>query len=406
VISQLKQLEERLLSIGPRLLKLTKQIRDLHRKVSMGNFYLRFIQVFGEQKKRGAVDFLKTLIRLVVPSGSVLDELIIKPLNFRRKKRSSIYLPGVILGPLKYVPRDGGLFSVFNFMVSEMYLGRKVYPLFSIEEIKKANKKNGPIVHFAYLSKNCSNSWFEFFEPIEYFPGDDTHLKTFELADLPSSSGELGAPEFRWPSASLKLYTRPDFADWRLSVNRVVANKIKLKKNLKMEVEKILEGMSGRRIGVHIRHPSHFVEQGNVFFETYFSKIDKLIEKYPTYSIFLATDNELAIAAFIKKYGHQNLHYYPDFIRESIDDVLRWAYSLSRGKSDEMGLVEGVGFQTHYKLAASGFGERGIQAGREAVIDVFTLIGCDDFVCTVSNFTLTSSFMNPSLDLHLVSAGA
>lgn len=47
----------------------------------------------------------------------------------------------------------------------------------------------------------------------------------------------------------------------------------------------------------------------------------------------------------------------------------------------------------------------GLRAGREAVADLYTLAARDDFVCTTSNFTLTSAFLNPDQRLHRVSGG-
>jgi hypothetical protein len=85
--------------------------------------------------------------------------------------------------------------------------------------------------------------------------------------------------------------------------------------------------------------------------------------------------------------------------------VMEWSYSLATGQSDDMGFVSGAPFQTHYRLAAAGGGPEGLRAGKEAVLDVFTLAACDDFVCTASNFTLTCAFLNPQQIQHLVLPG-
>ena len=313
----------------------------------------------------------------------------------------SLRSPDIDLGPLKFIPHDGGFFSNFNFLVGEMYLGRAVYPLFSETEAIRYNKS---LKHFAYVDRGRENSWFDFFEPIAYFPGDALHSDTAYISRLPDTWGHLAAPEFRLPAATMRLYRRDDFQDWRWAVHHAVADKLRVAPDIRVSIDDMLARMPGRRIGVHVRHPSHLVEQGSIFFDDYFLAIDRIRGEYPASSLFLATDNDLAIAAFTQRYGDA-VFCYPGFIRQSIDDVLEWVYSLSQASLDDMGFVGGVGFQTHYKLAAAGGGLDGVRAGKEAVTDVFTLAACDDFVCTASNFTLTCAFMNPRQTQHLVSKG-
>lgn len=316
-------------------------------------------------------------------------------------KELSVESGNVSLGPLKFVPRDGGLFSNLNFLVGDIYFGRKCYPVFSADEFRRRSLTPK---HFPYFDEAVDNSWFSFFEPIRYSPGDRRHRDTGAVSALQESNGEYAQPEFRVPGATMALYARGDFPDWRKSVHDVIAPKIVPAKALQRKIAEMLARMPGRRIGVHIRHPSHSVEQGAVFFSSYYEKIDALLRRHRRASIFLATDNDLAVAALKQRYGNK-LFYYPDFIRSTIDEIFAWIYALERSRSDEMGFIDGVGFQTHYKLAAAGGGEDGIRAGKEAVLDVFTLAACDDFVCTASNFTLTCAYMNPKQALHLMSRG-
>lgn len=311
----------------------------------------------------------------------------------------SLHSANIDVSPLKFSPRDAGFFSNFNFLIGEMYASRIVYPLFSAKELPSELK------HFPYFDKNCENSWFEFFEPIRYSPDDNGHVRTEWVSTLPGTWGDLAGKEFKFPAETMKLYNRIDFPVWRQSVHDAIADKIQVAKPLRQEMNRMLAKMPAERIGVHVRHPSHMVEQGKIYFQDYFSNIDRILKQYPSSRIFLATDNDLAIAAFKMRYG-EIVFYYPGFIRQSIDDILDWTYALTRSQADDMGFIGNVGFQTHYKLAAAGGGKMGIQSGKEAVLDVFTLATCDDFVCTASNFTLTSSFMNPKQRLHLISKGA
>jgi hypothetical protein len=284
-----------------------------------------------------------------------------------------------------------------------MYLGRQLYPLFAVEEVSRNFDK---VQHFAYLHRDCPNSWLEFFKPVEYFPEDKTNLDTEYLKGLPQSFGHFCSPEFRFPANTFQLYNREDFPDWRWSVHKAVVNKISVADDIQSKIDGMLARMPGHRIAVHIRHPSHFVEAGFIYYQDYYNIIDRILLEHPESSIFMATDNELALTAFTQRYGDA-VFYYPNVIRETIDDVLKWAFSLTHGQSDEMGFVGGKGFQTHYKLAASAINgdSEGIRAGKEVVTDVFTLAACHEFVCIASNITLACSYLNPEMKLHLISKG-
>jgi hypothetical protein len=307
--------------------------------------------------------------------------------------------PKLSLGPLKFRPRDSGFFSNFNFLAGEMYLGRIVYPLYTASEVMRHLKTPR---HFCYFDHTGENAWFQYFKPIAYHVGDTTHCNTEYVAALPETWGEPAAPEFRIPAITRALYARADFADWRVAVNEAIQSRIQVADDLRSKIDTMLARMPSHRIGAHVRHPSHVVEGGKVFFRDYFSAIDGILKRHPDAGIFLATDNDLAIATFKSHYGDR-LFYYPDFIRETIDAMMEWSYSLITGQADDMGFVSGVPFQTHYRLAAGGAGPEGVRAGKEAVMDVFTLAACQDFVCTASNFTLACAFLNPRQSQHLVS---
>jgi hypothetical protein len=299
---------------------------------------------------------------------------------------------------LQFVPRDAGLFSNINFLVGEICRGVEVFPLF-------AAPAQGQIGHayrqFAYVDPGCANSWFEFFAPISYGAGDTRHLDSEFVRACPPTTGESAAAEFRIPAATLALYRRPDFGSWRARVHAQIGDKIKPASRIRGEVEALLATMPARRIGVHVRHPSHMVEQGRVLFDDYFRLLDARLAADPALGIFLATDTELAVAAFRMRYGERvTLH--RGATRASIDDVLRWAYALTDARPDEQGFVGGQGFQTHFIVAASGGGEAGLRAGREAARDLFTLAACDELVCTISNFTLACAYLHPQQRHHLI----
>src|SRR5262249_34297044 len=162
--------------------------------------------------------------------------------------------------------------SNFNFLIGEMYAGRIVYPLFAPDEIAGWE---GPPRQFAYAASNCENSWFSFFKPLSYYDGDSTHADTKLVKSLPATWGEFATPEFRFTAQVMRLFTRDDFSDWRHAVHRTVQSRIAVVDDIREAIDSMLGRMGGRKIGVHVRHPSHFVEQGRVFFRDYFAAVDR-----------------------------------------------------------------------------------------------------------------------------------
>jgi len=355
----------------------------------------------------------KHAARLALSSVALLDrasprlgwaaEAGVRAIQRRRRLHAAELPPAkLLLGPLKFVPHDTDLFSVFNHVAGEIYFGRRIYPIFSCPEARSAN---GQLKQFAYIDEACPNSWMEFFEPLAYASGDDLHQDIAKLSAMSSTSGHLAAPEFRHAKATMALYNRSDYQHWRWAVHNAVAHMIKPKRDILANIDAMLERMPGHRLGVHVCHPSHLFVQGKILLQHYFSKIDIILKRYPDSTIFLAADNDLAVAAFRYRYGSDRVLCHPGFIRQTVDDVLAWSYSLVQPKSDDMGFVGGIGFQTHYRIAAAGGGKEGIRNGKEAVTDVFTLAACDDFVCTASSFTLACAYLNPRQVQHFVSDG-
>src|SRR5262249_13572307 len=145
------------------------------------------------------------------------------------------------------------------------------------------------------------------------------HADTKLVKSLPATWGEFATPEFRFPAQVMRLFTRDDFSDWRHAVHRTVQSRIAVVDDIREAIDSMLGRMGGRKIGVHVRHPSHFVEQGRVFFRDYFAAVDRILRQEPNTSIFLATDNDLAVAAFKSRYGSR-LFFFPEFLRETIDE--------------------------------------------------------------------------------------
>lgn len=148
-------------------------------------------------------------------------------------------------------------------------------------------------------------------------------------------------------------------------------------------------GIDNTYIGVHYRHPSHSCEQGYVYFQDYFKIIDSLDQ---TAKIFLATDNDLGVIAFKDRYGDR-IVYRKEAKRTNIDNILRWAYSSSKGKPDNQGFIDNEGFQVHYDSKPS------ISMGIDVIVDTLCLARCGCFVHTISNIAQAVSYINPGIHM-------
>lgn len=313
--------------------------------------------------------------------------------------------------PLCFVPRDAGFFSVFNFFIGGVFAGHRLYPYYNKEAFLKVNKENK---HFCYWGAS-ENSWFEFFEPVRFYHGDVEHDRE-AYTTYKTSYGETAGGEFRHPNIYSRMMSRSDlWKPWRVTVNAVYKRYVRVKPSIETAVEDLWKGMFGVKgcagvIGVHYRHPSHYVESGKVYLRDYFEKVDKILETVPDASIFLATDNELGVVAFTYRYGGGRVKILPGIKRVDVDNILEWAHAkgATGAKSDNMDFVEGQGFQLHYTICqeasdAETGNHPGVNAGRDVLMEAMCLARCRWVVHTLSNVALAVSYMNPTSEMCLVS---
>lgn len=299
--------------------------------------------------------------------------------------------------PVAFVPRDAGFFSVFNFLVGGLTQGLRMYPLWNKEELIKLHQHND---HFAYWTENF-NCWFDYFEPIVFYDGDNTHINE-EYLKLSRYSGEQGPEEFRIPQKTKELLTGDQlaFKEWRQKINPFFSKYIKLKKEIDAQVNNIWDtnfNSSDNVIGVHYRHPSHFIESGKIYLEDYFHKIDSILQDKPASKIFLASDSQFGIYSFIERYKDKVV-YLSDIDRISMPEFLHWSFSLADGRPDEVGFVNGKGYELHHKRIKDQKNDN-----RKMTIDllkeVFLLSKCNQLVNTISNIPLAISYINPNIEI-------
>lgn len=293
-----------------------------------------------------------------------------------------------------FIPRDAGFFSVFNFFVGCLTTGLRVYPFFNKEEFLRLN--NGVNEHFCYWTEN-DNCWFDYFEPVQFTPEDNIHLSDI-YKSFNKHKGEDSPAEFRIPRDTHALIQdKFRFMEWRKNTHNIYTKYIKFKSDILHIVDQFCKHniSTSKTIGVHYRHPSHFIESGKIYLEQYFDKIDIILASHPDAQIFLATDSNFGIYAFNEKYPNR-VKYIKEIDRISMPEFLQWCFSLSEGRVDHVGFINGKGFELHHKRI-------NIMNNKKMTIDLLTevlcLAKCNYLVHTTSNVALSISYINPELEL-------
>lgn len=320
-----------------------------------------------------------------------------------------------------FIPRDTGFLSFLNWLMGSICLTKEpLYPFMNMELQKTINKK---LDHFCYNDKTVVNSWFLYFEPIVYdFKTSqkiDRSHETLHIKDVLTciqnkqvTQGWDGAKEFLFFHIAdiLRNHDRKQvFQQWRNRTHKVFSRYIRPKPYITNKVNQIVTELCLEAnvptmesfIAVHHRNPSHVKEQGKIHFQEYFDKIDDILNRQPDLHIYLATDTEFAVAVFKQKYEGR-LHYLRDVYRTSADDLIDWIFARDSEPTDKEGFVGGKGYDSHAKVAETMEPERCRKMGIDVLLDIFLISKCKFFVHTISNFTITLSYLNPTIELVAV----
>lgn len=293
-----------------------------------------------------------------------------------------------------FIPRDAGFFSVFNFYIGCLSSGMITYPFFNKQALLEMNHCNK---HFCYWTKN-ENCWFDYLEPIQFYQNDTTHTEN-AYKTFPRHNGEIAPKEFRIPSETQALIKdEKRFKAWRHRVNDVYQKYIKFNKTINDNIDYFWNKnikTNTNIIGIHYRHPSHFVESGKIYLEQYFDKIDKILLDHPNSQLFLATDSNFGIYAFQEKYNNKIL-YIPDLDRLSMAEFLHWCFGLIEGKADHVGFINGKGYELQHQRINNPDNKK---LTTDLLTEILGLSKCNYLVHTTSNVSLAVSYMNPTMEL-------
>lgn len=312
-------------------------------------------------------------------------------LNFE----SDICVEGILyLNPYIFIPRDAGFFSVLNYLIGSIKTGSRIYPYYNKQKILEKNKS---LDHFCYLDDNVENSWFCYFEPIEYYAEDKTHNSDAILI-YNNIQGEIAANEFKIPNETYKLYNNPEFKLWRIEMNKYYNKFIKPKKNILDKVDLQVSQFKTDMIAVLYRHPAHMCESVKIIlFEDYFRKIDEILYTTPDAHIYLTTDTDLAIGAFILKYGDKLL-YDKSSGRSSIDNIIKWAVARNQtAKINAIGFVNNIGYEYHNECIKNNIDQ--IKHAEDIITNTLIMSRCKWFLYPESNISLAISYINPKIEM-------
>jgi hypothetical protein len=298
-----------------------------------------------------------------------------------------------------FIPRDAGFFSVFNFYLGSLIHGSRSYPFYNKQVFLQVNGNKNK--HFAYWTEN-NNCWFDYFEPVSFYHNDDTHF-TDNILKLPIAL-EFNAPlQFTHPHAFDLLMSNKELFDmWRKYTHSFYKQYIKFKSHIVDKANSFIKNNFATKniIAVHYRHPNHVCESGKVYLQQYFDKIDSIIANNPDAAIFLATDNEFGILAFIHKYGSK-VKYIPNITRLTLDNFLDWGYKLMEKQTiDIVGMIDGEGPELHHQILSNNLDTK--KPTIDLLTEVNCILQCRWFVHTVSNISLAVSYMNPDMDMVFI----
>ncbi len=313
---------------------------------------------------------------------------------------------GSRLGGRKLVipAHDGGFFSIFNTFMTHLVWGTidgeytMVLPDWRVDSLIERSKSD-PIVSFCYGQPEDGNVWTSLFEPLYGLSREqlDDPDYLFEHADLPRLlHNERNEPNLTYTNAH-KLYIDPDFIRFRRQYNGVLERHVRLLPHYRAEIDAyVADQVAGRfTIGVHVKHPSHAIEQAGGSMADRFEYVDRVRRELRTHglsaassdwAVFVATDQERVRNLFVEEFGEHVIGF---------DDVARSPEEKDL-EFDQLPEEDRLrnGHQLQHQMAA----DRSNWSTRlawEVWRDAEALAASDVVVHAVSNVATAVSYLNP-----------
>jgi len=164
------------------------------------------------------------------------------------------------------------------------------------------------------------------------------------------------------------------FLNHRKKVHQYIEKYAKPKEEIRKKVEDYTnQYFKGPVVGVHVRgtdkkSESKIGQRPYVTIEHYLNVLEQTLKKFPNSSVFVASDNNEAIANIFKKFRNNKIIVYNCTRMKSYDSIIPVHLSSQSGP----------------------------KAGEEALIDCLLLSKCDHIICTDSNLSAAALYFNPN----------
>ncbi len=315
-------------------------------------------------------------------------------------------LVGRVANKVVVIGNDGGFFSLFNRYASYLVWEKDADPSRLILPDWRASAIQeyygiSSFSSFCYASLQEGNGWLKLFEPSPDVKSASVYNDTAALyadAYVADDFNEKREPWLTYTHA-YKLYQMPEFQRWRRWYNAKVSEHIRPVAAIQDRIDRNMAMLGeGHRIAVHIRHPSHAIEQPGAQLShigIYVRAIDAYIAErgIDNPRIFLATDQESTIEEMRSHFGDR-LYFDVDVKRTSIDHDRNFADLDSKDKMRE-------GHQIQHLTAADPANWSSTMAA-EVIADCYSLAKCDVLFHIVSNISTAASYINPDLEMIFV----
>jgi hypothetical protein len=306
------------------------------------------------------------------------------------------------------IPADAGFFSVFNTLISIKAHWTGIHGFTRISVDWSINSildfwNVSEMTSYCYAAKEEGNVFHSLFQTKFNFFGEQFSDKTsvnepdYKSKEIFIHSPNLYAdPDFTYVYAD-RLYRGAGFQNWRNEMNSAM-KELAPNRNILNRIDALFENISGEDlvIGMHVRHPSHAMEQPNSeipIAEDYIRVArDLLTEKRNNFRkvfVFLATDQDAVVEEFLNEFGQELLVF---------DEVTR---VTNQESVDFQNLSESqklqIGTQVQH-IAAKDPRRWSSKLAEEIITDAWALGRCQILLHAVSNVATAVTFINPELE--------
>lgn len=299
---------------------------------------------------------------------------------------------------------DGGFFSLFNVFVSHVAWWQdsdRSANLTIVPDWRASTvlRRYSDPTSFCYAAPEDGNSFFRMFE-LDYV----SESEVLEILNKPHLAvGSMNSridPWLTYTHAEIN-YISAEFYRWRRYMHTAALSRI----SLTADVERVVtESEStippGLRIGMHVRHPSHAIEQRSRTMPDVSDYLRVAYEALESHAgeavVVLATDQESVVEAFRRELGGQV------WCRNGVARVESDASATYEELDVDEKMKEGHQIQ---HLMAQDQSKWTVRNAIDVLVDVKLLASCDDFIHVTSNIATAVAAWNPAIDMGLIRPG-